>query len=336
MKKSLSVLIVSLLSAALLTGCSSSGSKTAEKSSEGAKVTIRLAEAHPADYPTTLGDKKFAELVKEATKGRITVEVYPGGTLGDENSAVSQVQTGGTVDMTRVSSATLTSFNSQMGLFALPYLFKDSSQEWAFLNSDKGQKLLKDLQTSNMMGLAYYESGARSFYSSKPLTKLSDLKGQKIRVQQSAITLEMVTALGANPIVMPYGDVFGALQTGTIDAAENNAPSFESANHYTVAKNYILDGHQRVPEVLLMNLAMWNKFSPDDQKIIQDAATASVTTEKEEWTKYEEKSNAKIKAAGVTITPVDNVAEWQEAVKPVIEKNGAQFKDLIDYIHTLK
>ncbi|SFL53410.1 TRAP transporter substrate-binding protein [Pelosinus propionicus] len=336
MKRSLSVLILSLLCAVLLTACSAGASKNAEKASEGAKVTIRLAEAHPADYPTTEGDKKFAELVKQATNGRINVEVYPGGTLGDENSVVSQVQSGGTVDMTRVSSAALTSFNPQMGLFALPYLFKDSSQEWTFLNSDKGQKLLKDLQTSNMMGLAYYESGARSFYSSKPLTKLSDLKGQKIRVQQSAITLEMVTALGANPIVMPYGDVFGALQTGTIDAAENNAPSFDSANHYTVAKNYILDGHQRVPEILLISLAMWNKLSPADQKIIQDAATASVATEKEAWAKYEEKSNAKIKAAGVTITTVDNIAEWQEAVKPIIEKNGAQFKDLIDYIHTLK
>jgi TRAP-type C4-dicarboxylate transport system substrate-binding protein len=162
------------------------------------------------------------------------------------------------------------------------------------------------------------------------------LQGQKIRVQQSAITIDMVTALGANPVVMPYGDVFGALQTGTIDAAENNMPSFDSANHYTVAKNLILDTHQRVPEVLLIGLAMWNKLSPEDQKILQDAATASVATERESWDKYDEKSTAKIKAAGVTITPVDNIADWQEAVKPVIEKDGAQFKDLIEYIHTLK
>jgi tripartite ATP-independent transporter DctP family solute receptor len=332
MKRSLSVLVLSLLCAVLLTACGT----TKEKPSEGAKMTIRLAEVQPADYPTTDGDKKFAEIVKEKTNGRINVEVYSGGTLGDENSVVSQVQSGGTVDMTRVSSATLTSFNPKMGLFALPYLFKDVNQEWAFLNSSKGQQMLKDLQSSNMMGLAYYESGARSFYSRNPLTKLADLKGQKIRVQQSAITLDMVTALGANPIVMPYGDVFGALQTGTIDAAENNAPSFDSASHYTVAKNYILDGHQRVPEVLLISLAMWNKLSPEDQKILQEAATASVATERESWDKYDKKSMEKIKASGVTITSVDNIAEWQEAVKPVIEKNGAQFKDLIDYIHTLK
>ena len=336
MKKGLSVLFLSLLCAVLLTACGSGGSKDGGKASEGAKITIRLAEVQPEDYPTTEGDKKFAEIVKQKTNGRINVQVYPGGTLGDENSVVSQVQSGGTVDMTRVSSATLTSFNPKMGLFALPYLFKDVNQEWAFLNSDKGQQMLKDLQSSNMMGLAYYESGARSFYSSKPLTKLADLKGLKIRVQQSAITLEMVTALGANPIVMPYGDVFGALQTGTIDAAENNAPSFDSASHYTVAKNYILDGHQRVPEVLLISLAMWNKLSPEDQKILQEAATASVATERESWDKYDKKSMEKVKAAGVTITSVDNVAEWQAAVKPVLDKNGAQFKDLIDYINTLK
>ena len=336
MKRKLSVLILSLLCAVLLTACGSGGSKDAGKAGEGAKVTVRLAEAHPADYPTTLGDKKFAELVKEASKGRINVEVYPGGTLGDENSVVSQVQTGGTVDMTRVSTAALSSFSPQMGLFALPYLFKDVDQEWAFLNSSQGQQMLKDLQSSNMMGLAYYDSGARSLYSRKPLTKLADLKGQKIRVQQSAITLDMVTALGANPIVMPYGDVFGALQTGTIDAAENNMPSFDSSGHYTVATNLIIDGHQRVPEVLLMSLTMWNKLSPDDQKIIQDAATASVATERESWDKYDEKSTAKIKSAGVTITSVDNIADWQEAVQSVIDKDGAQFKDLIDFIHTLK
>ncbi|MDR3564002.1 MAG: TRAP transporter substrate-binding protein [Negativicutes bacterium] len=332
MKKKLVVLVLFLLCVALLTACGTSK----DKASEGAKITIRLADVHPTDYPTVEGDKKFAEIVKQKTNGRITVEVYPGGTLGDENSVISQVQTGGTVDMTRVSSAALTSFNPQMGLFTLPYLFKDSSQEWAFLNSEKGQQILKDLKTSNMMGLAYYESGARSFYSSKPLTKIADLKGQKIRVQQSAITIDMVTALGANPVVMPYGDVFGALQTGTIDAAENNMPSYDSTNHYTVAKNLILDGHQRVPEVLLISLAMWNKLSPEDQKLIQEAATASVATEREAWAKYEEKSNAKIKSAGVTITSVDNIAEWQEAVKPVIDKNGAQFKDLIEYIKTLK
>jgi len=332
MKRKLSVLILFLLCAALLTACGT----TKDKPSEGAKITIRLADVHPTDYPTVEGDKKFAELVKQKTNGRITVEVYPGGTLGDENSVISQVQTGGTVDMTRVSSAALTSFNPQMGLFTLPYLFKDSNQEWAFLNSEKGQQILKDLKSSNMMGLAYYESGARSFYSSKPLTKIADLKGQKIRVQQSAITIDMVTALGANPVVMPYGDVFGALQTGTIDAAENNMPSYDSTNHYTVAKNLILDGHQRVPEVLLISLALWNKLSQEDQKILQDAATASVATEREAWAKYEEKSNAKIKAAGVTITSVDNIAEWQAAVKPVIDKNGAQFKDVIEYIKTLK
>lgn len=332
MKRSLSVLLVSLLCAVLLTACGT----TAEKTGAGGKtITIRLAEVHPGDYPTTDGDRKFAEIVKEKTNGRINVEVYPGGTLGDENSVISQVQSGGTVDMTRVSSAALASFNPQMGLFALPYLFKDSDQEWKFLNSDKGQQILKDLQSSNMMGLAYYDSGARSFYSSKPITKLSDLKGQKIRVQQSAITLDMVTALGANPIVMPYGDVFGALQTGTIDAAENNTPSFDSASHYTVAKNYILDGHQRVPEVLLISLDLWKKLSPEDQKIIQEAATASVATERESWNKYEQKSMEKIKAAGVTITAVDNIADWQAAVKTVLDKDGAQFKDLIDYIHTL-
>ena len=334
MKRSLSVLILSVLGAVLLTACGTT-TTTTEKASGGA-ITIRLAEVQPGDYPTTDGDKKFAEIVKQKTNGRINVEVYPGGVLGDENSVVSQVQSGGTVDMTRVSSAALASFNPQMGLFALPYLFKDVNHEWAFLNSTKGQQLLKDLQSSNMMGLAYYESGARSFYSIKPLTKLADLKGQKIRVQQSAITLDMVTALGANPIVMPYGDVYGALQTGTIDSAENNAPSFDSASHYTVAKYYLLDGHQRVPEVLLISLAMWNKLSPEDQKILQEAATASVATERESWDAYDKKSMDKIKASGVTITTIDNVAEWQAAVKPVFDKDGAKFKDLVDYIQTLQ
>jgi tripartite ATP-independent transporter DctP family solute receptor len=331
------ILASALVFGSLLTACGSTKPASSDKStataapkSDGKKFTFRLADIQPVDYPTTLGDKKFAELVKQRTDGRIQIDVFPAAQLGDEKSVIEQVQLGA-IEFTRISSGPLAEFNKAFGVFSLPYIFDNDDHMWKFLNGP-GAKLLDDLDSSKMKGLAYYTSGSRNFYAKKPLKTLADLKGMKIRVQQNKINIDLISALGASATPMAYGEVYSGLQTGIIDAAENNIPSYASAKHFETAKNFIEDGHQRVPEVLMMSLQAFNKVSDDDKKIIKQAALDSVATEREQWDIYEKKSREQVLAAGSTITKVDNIKVWQDAVKPVIDKYRADFKDILDQI----
>ncbi|MFS0643602.1 TRAP transporter substrate-binding protein [Siminovitchia sp. 179-K 8D1 HS] len=340
MKKSpkrLSFMLTAILGASLvLSACGGAGDK--EKTSDGTKSdsdekawSFRLADNHPDNYPTVLGDKKFAELVEQKSNGRIKINVFPNGQLGDEKSIIEQVQLGA-VEFARVSTGPLAEFSKPLGVFSLPYIFDSSEHEWNFLNSDKGKELLKSLEGAKMLGLAYYDSGARHFYTTKPVKNVEDLKGHKIRVQQSQINMDLIAALGGNATPMPYGEVFSSLQTGVIDGAENNLPSYVSANHYQVAKNIILDGHQRLPEVVVVSKAIWDKLSDADKKIIQEAAEESVAYQREEWAKMEKDSEAKIKEAGVNIVEVDDLTPWQDKVKSVIDKYYSDYADVLDAI----
>lgn len=330
-KIAMGVMVSALLAGTLLTGCGKDASNNASVGEKGAKYTFRLAETHPPDYPTTIGDKKFAELVNERTNGRIKIEVFPSSQLGEEKAVIEQVQLGA-IEFTRVNASPLAEFNKQFSVLSLPYVFDSDKHLWSFLEGEMGNKMLDNLESSKMKGLAYYDSGARSFYSRKPLKSMDDLKGLKIRVQQSKVNIDLIAALGASATPMPYGEVFSALQTGVIDAAENNYPSYFSSNHYQVAKHYILDKHQRTPEVLLISKITWDKLSEGDRKIIKQAALDSVKTQKESWAKFEKESEQKLKAAGITITEVQDVKPWQEAVKPVVEKYGKEYQDVMDAI----
>ena len=331
--RTLALIVVSLFMFALLAaGCG--GDKkpaTPAAPAAAAPIVLKLAETHPPDYPTTLGDKKFAELVTERSKGRIKVEVYPSSQLGEEKAAIEQVQLGA-LAFTRVSSGPLAEFNKPLGVFSLPYIFDSSAHMWKFLEGPDGQKMLDGLQAAKFVGLCYYDPGARSFYSTKPIKELADLKGLKFRVIQNKINMDMVAAVGASATPMPYGQVFSALQTGVIDGAENNAPSYLTSNHYQIAKYYLLDMHQRVPEVLVMSKVVWDKLSADDKKLIKQAAVDSVKTQRELWTKFESEAMNKVKAAGSTVTEVKDVKPWQAAVKPVIDKYRADYKEALEAI----
>ncbi|WP_134702290.1 TRAP transporter substrate-binding protein [Ammoniphilus sp. YIM 78166] len=293
--------------------------------------SFRLAETHPADYPTTLGDKKFAELVSEKSGGRIKIDVFPSAQLGEEKAAIEQVQLGA-IEFVRVSSGALAGFNKDYGVFSLPYIFDSQDHMWSFLNGADGQKLLESLESSKMKGLSYFDPGSRSFYTKDPVTSLEDLKGKKIRVIQNEVNVDIMNALGVSATPMAYGEVFSALQTGVIDGAENNYPSYFSSRHYEVAKHYLVDQHQRVPEVLLISSATWNKLSPEDQQIIKDAAMEAVPYQIEEWNKYEKESEEKVVAAGSVVTKVEDLKPWQEAVKPVIDKYRPDYGHILDAI----
>lgn len=338
-----SMIATVLVTGTILAGCGAAdknaGVSEASPAPEGEQkqptYTFRLAESHPADYPTTLGDKKFAELVNQKTNGRIKIEVFPSSQLGEEKAVIEQVQLGA-IEFTRVSTGPLAEFNKAFGVFSLPYIFENEEHEWNFLNGPDAQKLLEGLSDSKFMGLSYYDSGARSFYTRKPVMSIEDLKGMKIRVIQNKVNIDLMQALGASATPMPYGDVFNALQTGVIDGAENNWPSFYTSKHYEQAKNFIVDAHQRVPEVLMASKVTWDKLSDADKQAIKEAAMESVAYQREQWKKFEKEAEDTVRAAGVTVTDISDLKPWQEAVKPMIEKYRSEYKEVLDAIEKAK
>jgi len=337
MKKTLVAATCAVLAAGLaMTGCNKNkkAEDTSAPKTEVKKMVLRYAENQPQDYPTTQAAYKFAELVEQRTDGRIHIDVYHGGQLGDEKSVIEQLQFGA-IDFTRVSLSPLSEFDKALNVLQLPYLYKDAAQMWRVLEGDIGENFLKGVEKAGLIGLSWFDAGARNFYNSKkPVTKLDDLKGLKIRVQESKLMMGMVAALGASATPMAYGEVYSGLQTGVIDGAENNWPSYDSVSHYEVAKYFVLDEHTRVPEMQMVSKITWDKISPADQKIIKECALESAKLERELWAKKEGVSEAKVKAAGSVITELEpgEKEKFQAAMAPLYTEFGKGYEDIIKAI----
>jgi tripartite ATP-independent transporter DctP family solute receptor len=202
----------------------------------------------------------------------------------------------------------------------LPYVFRSIEHMHKVVDGPIGADIGKAMEAVNMVALAWYDSGARSFYAKRPITALADLKGMKIRVQNSDLNVAMVQALGANATPIPFGEVYTALQSGVVDAAENNWPSYESTNHFEVARHYLLDEHTIVPEVFVVARTTWDRFSPADQAIVREAAQESAAMQRRLWAEREKTSEAKVRAAGATITALPDKSAFIAAMKPVYDK----------------
>ena len=327
-------LCLSLVACGAKPAASSSVAAGSTAAPAGESYTLRYAENQPEDYPTTKAAYKFAEIVKEKTEGRITIEVYAGAQLGDEKSVIEQIQLG-TIDFTRVSISPLSEFNKALNVLQMPYLYTDAAQMWRVLDGEIGDKYLDDMVSSNMYGLSWFDAGARNFYNSvREVKTLEDMKGLKIRVQESSLMMGMVSALGAEPTPMAYAEVYSGLQNGTIDGAENNWPSFESTSHYEVSKYFVLDEHTRVPEMQLISKATMEKLSAEDQAIIRAAAKEAATYERELWAEREKASEEKVRADGAVITELADgeLEKFQAAMAPLYEEFTADYKDIVDAI----
>lgn len=335
MKKSkflVSCVLGLFMGTALLTGCGSSTTKA--PATEKKEIILKAAEVQPEDYPTTMGLKEMARLLNERTQGRIKMQVYAGGQLGGEKETIEMTQMG-TIAINRVSSAPLVSFVPKMGVYSMPFLFRDADHFWKVLDGAVGKDLLKALESNNLVGLGYYDSGARSFYTkSKAINSAEDAKGQKIRVQQSKIFVDMINALGASATPMGYGEVYSGLQTGIIDGAENNAPSFWTSKHYEVCKFYALTEHAMVPEALIMSKKVWDTLSPEDQKIVAQAAADSVVVEKKLWAEFDAKSMKELEAKGIVISRPDKES-FRKAVAPMYDK-FPEYKEIVAQIQAVK
>lgn len=324
--------VMVLLAALVLAGCGGGG----EGGGGGQELNFRLAETHPEDHPTTRADQRFAELVGERSDGRINIQVFPGSQLGEEASVIEQVQTGA-LEFTRVSTSPMAEFTPSLGVFSLPYIFDNSEHMWSFLESDGGQALLDQLSESDFKGLAYYDSGARSFYTKgREVRTPEDMQGLQIRVQQSDINVALMEAFGAAATPMDFGEVYSALQTGVIDGAENNRPSYLSTSHYEVAPNFTLNEHTRIPEVVVMNQGAWDQLSEADKQIIQDAATESVEYQRKQWEQAEQQAQDELETEGIKVLPVEDKEPWKEAVQPVIESNRDEYGEVLDQIEVAR
>lgn len=295
------------------------------------EVTLRSSDTHPEGYPTVLAVEHMGKLLSERTDGRICVEVFHSAQLGQEKDTIEQTQFG-VIDLNRVSMGPFNNIIEETQVVSLPYIFRSVDHMHTVMDGPVGEEILAAFADHDLIGLAYYDGGSRSFYNSqKPITEMADLAGMKFRVMQSDIFVDMVSAVGANATPMPYGEVYSSIQTGVIDGAENNWPSYESSGHFEVAGYYTLDQHLIVPEVLVMSKTSWDKLSPEDQSILRQAAKDSVPVMRDLWAAREADSEAKVRASGVEVISEIDKTPFIEAMAPVYEKHvtSDKLRDLV-------
>jgi tripartite ATP-independent transporter DctP family solute receptor len=296
------------------------------------KLVLKTSDVHPAGYPTVVAVENLGKKLDQATNGRLSVQMFAAMQLGGEKEAIEQAQIGA-LAMARVSVGALGPVVDALNVFNLPFLFRNTAHMQKVIDGAIGQELLDDVTNdpkAGLVGLCWMDAGARSVYDTKhPIHTIADLKGLKIRVIGNPMFVDMMNALGGNGVAMGYDQVFSALQTGVIDGAENNPPSFVFDNHYQVAKYYTLTEHLIVPEMLVFSRRTWNTLSKPDQDLIRKLAREAQLEERTLWAAYEKQAMDKAKAAGIQIFEVADKKPFQDAVKPVWDKYGPRFASVI-------
>lgn len=263
--------------------------------------TIRLAHGLDVSHSVHKAMVKMGEDLKENSNGKLQLEIYPNQQLGTERQILELLQIG-SLDMTKVSVATLENFAPKIGILGLPYLFKDREHLFKVLDGDIGQQLLEDGQKYWLKGLGFYDAGSRSFYTKKkPVEHPNDLKGQKIRVMESVTAMDMVRSLGGSPTPISWGELYTSLQQGVVDGAENNPPSFYLSRHYEVCKYYSLNEHTFSPDVLVAGTNFWDKLSVEEQVWLKEAVENSIAYQRVLWADAEAEALREVQKAGVEI-----------------------------------
>lgn len=302
------------------------------------EYVFSYADNQTGNYPTVQAARRFADQVYKATDGRIEIRVYPNAELGDEVSVVQQLSYGG-IDFCRCSLSNLSDYSEETLVLQLPYLYEDQEHMWRVLDGDIGAEVKQSFQGSGMVALSWFDAGVRNFYTTdREVHSLEDMQGLKIRVQQAALAEDMVEALGAEAVPIVYEAVKDALQTGEIDGAENNWASYEAMEHDEIARNYTVDEHMRVPELMLVSSATWEQLSLDDQTTIQRCADAAGLYERELWTARETSAREKCLREGTVeiVLPEREKKRFRDAVSPLYKKYCGDYAELIDKINEIR
>lgn len=297
------------------------------------EFVLTYADNQPSNYPTSLGGERFAELVKERTEGKVIIQVKYAGEYGTEEEVVSQMLFGG-IDFARISLAVLADELPILNVLQLPFLYTDSNHMWRVLDGQIGTDLLDTFQDAGVVGLSWYDSGARSFYSTKPIRELSDLKGRTVRVQNSQLAMDMITLLGAKPVHVDHNDVHYAFETRKIDTAENNWPVYQYMDHYLVAKYYTVVEHTRVPDLQIISKRTWDLLPEEYREIILECSKESALYQRNLWVRNDIFARATVIDSGceVIFLNPEQKREFQKAVEPLYEKYCADYRELIQRI----
>lgn len=305
------------------------------------KIVLKATDVHPLGYPTVEAVVRMGKKLEAATNGRISIQMFPAMQLGGEKEMIEQAQIGA-LQLARISVGPMGPLVPEFNVFNLPFVFRDGEHMEKVIDGEIGAELLAKLTnhpTAGLVGLCYMNAGIRNVYNSKrPITKLEDLKGLKIRMMGNPLFVDTMNALGGNGVAMGFDQLINAMQTGVVDGAENNEPSYESGQHYRYAKFYSTTGHLMIPEILVMSKKSFNELSKDDQALIVKLAKEAQQEQRKLWKEREAESLRKMKEAGAVINEISPAekAAFQAAVKPVWDKYGAAHKALIDRIAAVK
>ena len=294
---------------------------------------FRAADTQTNDHPIARALVHMSELVSDRTQGRHRMIVYPGGLLGEQEASFEQTRSGG-IDINRTNMAPLASFVGKANIFGLPFLFRSADHLHRMLDGAIGEDILHSLEPHGFVGLAFFEAGARSVYTvRRPVRTIDDIKGLRIRLQQSDLMVEMFATLGAEPVILPYTRTKTALTTGLIDAAENNWPSYVGSDHYSVAPHFALTEHTRTPDVLIMSMKTWRSLEPADQNVFRNAARDASMFLRGQWKKQEASFRKQALDLGVTVIEIDQ-KPLQAALRGLYTKvlTDSHSRGLVEYI----
>jgi tripartite ATP-independent transporter DctP family solute receptor len=300
-------------------------------------IVLKSHDTHPAGYPTVVAIESMGKKLEAATNGRIKIQTFPGAVLGQEKEAVEQTQLGA-IQIARISLGVMGPVVNEVNVFNMPFVFRNEAHMRAVIDGPIGQEILDKVTASpaKLVGLGFMDGGSRSLYTKKRVTKPEDLKGQKVRMMGNPLFVDTMNAMGGNGIAMAYGEVFTALQTGVIDGAENNPPSYFTANHFsTPAKFYAQTNHLIIPEIFVMSKVAWDRLTPADQTLIKRLSREAQLEQRALWDKAVAENVAKLKAAGVEFVAVDQ-KPFFDATAPVRAKYGEKLADLMKRVEATK
>ncbi|HVG05108.1 MAG TPA: TRAP transporter substrate-binding protein [Burkholderiaceae bacterium] len=301
------------------------------------KVVWKASDVHPIGYPTVEAIQRMGKKLEKETNGRISIQMYPSMQLGGEKEMIEQAQVGA-LQIARISVGAMGPVVDELNVFNLPFVFRDEAHMRKVIDGPIGQGLLEKITASpqsRLVVLGWMDAGTRNVYSNKAVTKPEDLKGQKIRMMGNPLFVETMNAMGGNGVAMGFNELFGALQTGVVDGAENNPPTLLAQNHYTVSKVYSLTGHLIIPEIFVFSKRTWDGLSKSDQELVRKLSREAQLEQRQLWDAYVGEAETKLKAAGVKFVQADTAA-FYKATQPIRDKYGAKYAALLKQIQDTK
>ncbi len=306
-----------------------------------AERVLKIGHALPENHPVHAGIQYFADRTAELSAGRLQIDVFASGQLGDETRMLEQVQRG-TLDFTKTSAAPMGNFVNVAKVFSIPYLFRDEDHYWATLTGPIGAEFLAGLEQrddgrpTGFVGITFFDSGSRNFYTNRPILEPGDLAGLKIRVMRDPVAMDMVSALGASPAPLGWGELYSALKQGVVDGAENNSVSFVSSKHYEICKHFSFNHHSRIPDVIVVSSNTWAALSEQEKAWLNEAAAQASAFQRGEWSGAVDEALAVMEQAGVTVHYPDPTP-FAAAVLSVVDQHAhGSVRELYEQIQAVE